>query len=268
MIGRRAAVGLALVCALAFSAFAASSAMAVNGTTAFTCVKESTVGAGFSDAHCKTAVSSNATFVHKEIAQDLTTTFHGTNEKTTANTLEAEPAILKGKPLGIETEIKCLKVTSHGQLTNRLEPTTKEHWIEGKKVTVHYSECKVEKPANCKIPNNTILVENTEATTKGEAVGEKMNTRFKPEVGTTFVEFEFKECTNGLFNGVHKVEGDVAAQTEGATLVFNHAAITAENKLKFFGAAAGLSGKITLSQAAGTAETEPTGNPISATTVT
>jgi hypothetical protein len=263
MIGRRAAVGLALVCALAFSAFAASSAMAITGTTAFTCVKETVVGAGFSDAHCKTEVLSKATFVHKEIKQDEETIFHGTNEKTNPGTTGSEPAILRAKPLGVETEISCEKVTSHGQITNRLNTTTKEHWIEGKKVTIHYTGCKVLKPAGCKIPNETIIVENTKATT----VGQEMNIKFEPEVGTTFVEFEFTNCTNGLFNGNHKVEGSIRGQTEGATLTFTHATGTAENTLKFFGAAAGLTGKITLSQAAGTAETEPTGNPITTTTV-
>jgi hypothetical protein len=264
MIGRRAAVGLALACTLAFSALAASSAMAVNGTTAFTCVKETVAGAGFSDAHCKTAVPSNATFVHQPIAQDLETIVHGTNEKTNAGTTGSEPAILKAKPLGVETEISCAKVTSHGKLTNRLDAATKEHWVEATKITIHLTECKVTKPAGCKIPGETIIIEGVKGTNKGQ----EMNAKFEPEVGTTFVEFEFTNCTNGLFNGNHKVEGSVRGQSEGATGVFNHATITAENTLKFFGAAAGLQAKGTLSQAAATEETGATGNPIASTTVT
>jgi hypothetical protein len=62
MTGRRAIIGLSLICALAFAAFGAANASAL-GTTQFTC-KPGT-GAGFSEAHCTSAVPSGASFVQK-----------------------------------------------------------------------------------------------------------------------------------------------------------------------------------------------------------
>jgi hypothetical protein len=264
MIGRRAAVSVALACAFALCAFAAPSAMAANGTTAFTCVSKSVVGAGFNDAHCKEAVPSNAKFIDEEIKQDTPTIFHATNEKTTEGTTGSAPAILKGSPLGIETEISCAKVTSHGELTNKLNANTKEHRIEGAKVTIHYTECTVVKPAQCVIPNSTIMVEGVKSTTEGQAD----NIKFEPETGTTFVTITFEKCLNPLANGKHEVKGSVRAQTEGATLSFTHKTITAEKTLEFFGAVTGIEGKLTLSQAEKTEESGKTGNPIIATTVT
>jgi hypothetical protein len=263
MIGRKTVIGLSLLCALVFSAFAASSAMAVNGTTAFTCVEKSELGAGFSDAHCKTAVPSGAKFIHVEIKQDEETIFHATNAKTNSTTTGAEPAILKGSPLGIETEISCSTVTSHGKITNRLN-ATKEHRIEGSVITIKYTGCKVTKPAGCVIPKEEILVEGIKATTEGQ----EMNVKYSPEVGTTFVTITFEKCTNPLANGKHEVKGTARAQPEGATLVFNHNTITNEKTLEFFGANTGLEGKITISQAEKTEETAKTGNPITTTTVT
>jgi uncharacterized membrane protein len=60
MTGRRAIVGICMLCSLFISAVAAQSAMAVSGTTAFTCVKDKgtligehclTTGSGFPYGH-------------------------------------------------------------------------------------------------------------------------------------------------------------------------------------------------------------------------
>jgi hypothetical protein len=51
MYGRRAVVGLSLLCALVFCAFAAPSAQALKGTTITTC-KQVGSGATFQDEHC------------------------------------------------------------------------------------------------------------------------------------------------------------------------------------------------------------------------
>src|SRR5262245_46064859 len=61
---KRSIIGICLCCALMVSAIAAQAASAANGTTAFTCKKVTkAVGtAGFSDAHCKSPVESNAEY--------------------------------------------------------------------------------------------------------------------------------------------------------------------------------------------------------------
>jgi hypothetical protein len=263
MIGRRAAVGLALACAFAFCAFAAPSAMAINGTTEFTCVKVPAGTGTFADAHCKN-LGGGLEYKHEEVKQDETTIVHGTNEKTTAGTTGAEPWILKSSPLGIETEISCAKVTTHGHLTNRLNTVTKEHQIEDAKITQHLTECKVTKPAGCVIPKEEIMIEGMKATTEGQ----EMNIKFSPEVGTTIVTITFEKCTNPLANGKHEVKGSFRAQAEGTTIVCGHATMTGEKTLEFFGAAAGIQSKDTLSQAEKTEESAKTGNALAPTTVT
>ena len=73
MTGRRAIAGLCMLSALLISAVAAQSAMAITGTTAFTC-KEVTAGTGhFKGAHCKpsdagTGVGAN--WDHEAVPQD------------------------------------------------------------------------------------------------------------------------------------------------------------------------------------------------------
>jgi len=261
MIGRRAVVGLTLLCALLFSAFAASSAQASNGTTAFTCEKV-TKGAQFSDAHC-TKEGTGEGFIHKEIKQDETTTIHGTNEKTSADTKTATSAILTSSIGGEPAEITCEKVFAHGGLVNRLDPITKEHYIEGEAgITILYTGCKFLKPSTCKLKEEKIEVTGARATTKGQ--GDSI--RFEPPEGSkVFVTLLAEKCF-----GIAKlpIEGTVNGKVNGATLEFTAAETTAEKTLTFNKQPAGLEGKITLSQAEKTEESAKTGNPISATTVT
>ena len=83
MIGRRATVGLSLLCALAFCAFAAQSASAAKAvnTTAFTCVEGATKD--FSDAHCDTKVTAGTgQYGHVVIPQGTTTEVVGENTTT------------------------------------------------------------------------------------------------------------------------------------------------------------------------------------------
>lgn len=265
MIGRKASVGMALLCALAFCAFSASSASAVAGRTAFTCVKAEG-GAGFKDAHCKEAVASGAAFKHESIAEGTLTHTHITNEKTSANTLESTPGILKATFLGVENEVVCANVFGHSQLTNK-KTAGGEHFIHSAKTTLHYTGCKVNKPAGCVIPKETLLVEGVTGTTEGQAGSNKIT--FKPEVGKVFITITYEKCTNFFLNGAHPVEGSVSGVLNGATIEFNHEEITKSGSLTFGGAAAGLSGKVTVSQASETAVLEgkkgTTGNPISTT---
>src|SRR4051794_22799207 len=70
MIGRRAVGGLALLCALLFSAFASQSAFAE--TTAFECTK-SAATLDFSDAHCDTTAAPPSNFGHAPLSTAVKT---------------------------------------------------------------------------------------------------------------------------------------------------------------------------------------------------
>jgi hypothetical protein len=254
MIRRRATVGLALLCALLFSAFAAPSASAVKGTTIFTCAPVAEKGA-FRDAHCKEAGPSSPGFNHVAIEQGLTTNFHATNETT--------PLVLEGKTGGIAVKISCAKVLVHGSLTNNLDTEAKEHFVHGTEITVRNTECKVTGPKECKIPGEEIEITSVTATTTGKGD----NVTFVPSVGNQFVAFSFEGCSVKELNTEYKVLGSVTAQPSGATLNFTHKPITETKELTFGGQPAGLAGTITLRQADAAEECGKTNNAISLTTV-
>jgi hypothetical protein len=157
MIGRRSAVGLSLLSALLFCAFAAQSAFAQKvgvkevvkstNTTAFTCVK----GGGsldFKDAHCDEKVEAKkGEFGHVAIANGTQTKLEVTNEKTKNNTAESTPATLKGTLAGTEIHIECKKVKSV-EANSFIENSETEgkHTVSGK-VEVEFTECVTKKPA-------------------------------------------------------------------------------------------------------------------------
>jgi hypothetical protein len=274
MIGRRAAVGLTLLCALFTCAFAAPGAQAVTkGTTAFTCKPEPNPNEktkGFEEEHCTKSVTGlKVKWIHESIEQGKSTIFHATNEKTRNETKESTPSVLKSKIAGLEFEITCPKVTAHGKLTNELDPTG-EHWIHGTEITIHYTECTVPKPAGqeCKVAGKTLLIEKVTATTTEQGD----NIRFSPEPiegkeNKVFINIELEGCKTKELNGEHLVQGSVRGQPNGATINFTHKTTTEEKTLTFGGQAAGLEGSITLWQADETPETGKTGNPLSVTTV-
>jgi hypothetical protein len=259
MMGRRAVAGLALLCALLFSAFAAQSASAIKGTTAFTCAPAEK--GAFNDAHCKEALAGGK-FAHVAIEQGKTTFFHATNDKTKNKTTESTPAVLKGKAFGIAVTISCEKVFAHGTLTNEKEAVGGEHYVHGH-LTVIYTKCKVTGPAGCKIPGEKLELGKVTVTTTGKG----NNVTFAPTEGNEFVNFKFEACTVKELNTEYKVLGSFTAQSDGATLNFNEAAITATKELTFGGQPFGLEGSITISQADATEESAKTGNPITFTTV-
>lgn len=234
MIGRRSAIGISLLCALAFCAFAASSANAAKGTTVFGCQKVES-GAQFSDAHCDTAKEGGAGFKHKEIAQGSLTEIESNNEKTKNATTEHTPAVLEGEAFGIKTKIECTKSSTTGSLTNNLGPPMNASGT----ATVKYTECK-EVLQKCKVAE-PIEVKEAKAKTLviKEAAPEEMGVEFNPKEGTTFVVVTFSECNNFLVNGKHSITGSAigtpgnAANGKGATLWFTKA--MTEKTLKFAG---------------------------------
>jgi hypothetical protein len=257
MIGNRAAIGLSLLCALAFCAFAAQSASA-SGTTAFTCVE----GGGekdFKDAHCDEKVTAGTgSFGHVAIAPGVVTSVVGTNEKTKNKTTESTPAVMKGEVALSKIEITCTTWSSTGTLENKEVEGVMQGVAEG---TTTYSGCTVQKPSTkCTVTDpetkkaGTIVVRATAITRTNLGAGKnEMGGEVKPVAGKPFVELLFQGAECVLNTGkAFPVEGsaiatgtpiNTASQT-GATAIFTEA-MTKET-LVFGGKPASLSSTSTV----------------------
>jgi hypothetical protein len=235
MTGRRAIVGLCMLCALVFSAFAAQSASA-KSTTAVTCGK----GLGtsdFSDGHCKTNVGAgkgefgHATFVGK-------TNITGTNE-TTGGAKEATK--LKSVQAGVTLELQSQTLTGTGTMENKEEAG--EMFAHGTGV-ITYKEVTVTAPAGkgCKVKTEEVVTKELTATTKG--LENQLN--FTPAAGETFAEFTVEGCSIAALNHVYTAKGSVKGTIEGATTRTTHAGTTEQNTLTLSGQKAGIEGVLAI----------------------
>ena len=250
MIGRRAAVGLSLLCALVLCAFAAQSASAAKAvnTTAFTCV----AGAGqkdFSDAHCDTKVTAGTgKFGHEAVALNETKSLDADNETTGGAT---NPIVLLGKALGAATEITCSSMNTNtgGSAVHNVE-AEKKHTMTGNGAA-EFTECSVQKPAKCDV-KEPIEVNAVFEGVEGLGPGKnEMGVEFKPAEGKPFASITYinKGAESCALNGKNiNVTGSAIgtsniSQTNswtGATIVFNHAKITEAKTLLFGGETAGV----------------------------
>jgi hypothetical protein len=261
MNGRKAIVGLCMLCALVFSAFAAQSASAVTkGTTAFTCKEVSPNTGNFKKAHCKAADAGTGNFSDIEVAENTTTEIELTNEKTNAETNAAVGTAFKETIGGVELELKSPKVTGtqigteKSSLTNKKDATTGEHFIEGTAL-YHYSGVEVVKPAGkgCKVFTDEtatktkgaegIVDVHLNASTKGQ--GDFIN--FTPATGSAFATF-FIECTTSIpaVEGTWEITGSAKCPVDGATILCTHTEVTTQNTLKGKGSKAGIEGPVTV----------------------
>ncbi|HEX6667084.1 MAG TPA: hypothetical protein VF081_10875 [Solirubrobacterales bacterium] len=264
MNGRRAIVGLCMLCALLTSAFAAQSASAITGTTAFTCVK----GAKPEDRkgeHCLEIepLIANKEYGHVPIAQDTTTELTGTNEKTEEGTTAASTGRLRLTIAGVPLELGATGVDGSGWMENKVAASG-EHYAHGKG-TITFTGVKVTKPEGrgCKVFTDSDLgVKGEEgvvhtreltATTELQKAGEPHFLNFKAADGGNFANF-YVECEEGkkipAIEGTWSCSGSVKGQPNGATTVFTHATVTTENLLKCKGTKSGIEGKLTLSSRA------------------
>ena len=268
MIGRRAAVGLSLLCALLFCAFAAQSASAApaKNTTVFTCVE----GGGekdFSDAHCDNKVKAGeGKFGHVAIKTGEATKIVVTNAKTKNATTESTNAVQKGTIAGIKSEIVCKTVSGEGTLTNE-EPEAKVHRIKGS-IVAKFSSCTVVKPAlGCKVKEPIEVSSNIESVEGLGAGKNEMGLEFKP-TGEHFAQIVIEGC---ILKGTFNVDGTAIAtgtppateKWSGATSIFTNA-MTKET-LKLAGNPAEISSSTTVRRAPVEGKEQ---NPISLTTVT
>jgi hypothetical protein len=264
MIGRRTLVGLSLLSALLFCAFAAqgASAAVAKNTTAVTCVEGG--AKDFSDAHCDKAVTpGTGKFGHVAIENGKATTISVTNAKTANNTTEAAPTVLKGTVFGVKNEITCKTVSGEGTLTN--EGTGTEHKVKGT-VTANFTSCTVNKPAGfgCKVKEPITVKSNTEGVEGNGPEKNTMGLEFKPSSGEVFNEVVIEGCflagtfkTTGTAIGTGT--GSPSAKFSGATNVFTNE-MTKET-LKLAGNPAEVSSTTTVTMSGG-------GSPIALTTTT
>lgn len=247
MNSRRTIVGLCMLCALVVCALAAQGANASKGTTAFTCKKAATEGAGFKKAHCtpNDAVGSKAEFQHVAIAEGTTTEISGTNSNTSSNTEQSTTVQLKHPVTGINYEIQAGKVSGLGSVTNAVDPVTKEHYVHGTFV-VTFEEIVITQPGGgvCSISGGSIKSVEMTATTKGQ--GDFV--LFQPKEGSQLTEYTIvgASCPEAI-KGTYKTTGSVKCPLEGATVVCSHNATTELGTLINRGGVTGIEGKMTLS---------------------
>jgi hypothetical protein len=247
MTGRRALVGLSLLCALVFSAFAASSASAAtSGLTAVTC--KAGAAKDFSRAHCAKAdavTPGTGIYGHFKIAEKVETVFTGTNEGTEEETKKAKSAILHGISGGVELEITCANVFSGGTLENLL--VGEEHRITIKNLVITYgtpvAPCVVKRPVGkgCLVKGGIITTNKLHGTSVGAGDGLKFTAEPAGggEGGNPFFTLTLEGCTVSGLNKAYEFTGSIPAKFDGATLVVNLPR-NAESTLEFGGQKGGL----------------------------
>ena len=219
MFKRRVLGGLSLFCALLFSAIAVSNAAAIEGTTAVTCVKKTTVGgAGFSKEHCKTGdkVETGASFESVAIAGE-TKEIEATNEKTDATTSASTKPVLKTKIAGLSMEIECTTLTSTGTLKN--EESEGKHKVSLLGTVTKAMGCSLKgslaTTEGCKLEKEEI----TSASIKGVSIEDKMEYKLEPTAGTVLATFKLAGCkTPALNEATQELKGTALVKGDGATL--------------------------------------------------
>jgi hypothetical protein len=213
MIGRKAMVGLSLVCALLFSAITVQSAAGTAGTniTAFTCAKVAEGKEGeFKDAHCNEKIATKDGYEHKVLSGK--TEVETTNETTGG---AKSTGVLEGSPFKVATKIECKTMTGNGTAENS-EPKPKVHKITGSG-TSNFTNCTVVKPTPCTVKEITVSVGSVEALEgltgpKGEA--NAMGGEVRALAGKPFATIELEGASCPLKGSPFPVEGS-AVVTSG-----------------------------------------------------
>jgi hypothetical protein len=218
MTGRRALVGLSLLCALAFTAFSAASASAAtSGTTPVTCVDTAPANTGdYTDAHCDTTSATKGTGRYSHVAIGAeTTNVVGTNEKTASSTTASTKAVLEATVGGIATKLEATTTSGTGTIKKQL--TGEVHETLGSGMVITYTGVAVANPANCTVHSPGQAAGTVKTTTlKAFAVaGTPVKVKIEPVTPTEFTKLEFAggSCT---INGVAAtVTGSVLTEPSG-----------------------------------------------------
>jgi hypothetical protein len=265
MIGRKAAVGLCMLSALALSAFAAQGAAASKGTTGFTCkeVKGTPGTVGFKDAHCKEAAEGEVVkYEHFAIPQDTNTEIKISNETTNG---ERPPLRFKTTISGVAVELQASTIEGFAKaFENKLTGT--EHYIQGvDMITVTGVTVTLPAGKGCKGfavgtggtgggsekgKESTVILHPLNATTKeqGDAL------KFSPASEETLATFLIEGCSISPLNGTYNVTGSVKCTPSGGTCNFSETETTTAGTLKTAGQKVGIEGTLTFSARANAEE--------------
>jgi hypothetical protein len=233
MTGRRAIVGLCMLCALMISAVAAQGASAEQ---AYTC-GANLGNKDFSDSHCKTNVGSgNGGFGHLLITEKTNIT--GTSEATGSPTVTK----LKSVQAGVTLEIQATSVSGTGEMENSGGNASGSGTLTYKGVTVTAPAGK-----GCSVVGGEVKTNKLAATTAGLT----KQLKFSPFEGETFASFEVTGCSNAALNHVYTAKGSVKGDVSGATTTTTHAGTTEQNTLSLSGQKAGIEGSLMIKGANG-----------------
>ncbi len=259
MIGRKAVIGLALLCSLAFCAVVAQGAAAEQ--TAFTCAPGAGSGTTkeFTDAHCDNTVEpGHGTFHHVEIPVLTNTEITLTNGATENETKSATRAhLFVAKLHGVaEVEVNCKKVNGTGTMENT--NTGGVMGASGKGI-IKFEECEanhgctVAEPIEAKVKAE--LVEKLAPEEKG------MGLKFEPQVaGGTFTSITFlgTGCPLKAFGAIPAAGSTIGTAHGEPTGMGATVYIGENNSITVGGEPAQLTGRVTLKG--------PNGNALTATT--
>jgi hypothetical protein len=273
MIRTRTLVGLAVLCALCMSAFAASSASA-KGTTAGECSSTATIRE-FSDAHCDTASTSAKNFGHILFPAGTATNITAVNDLTGTTS----PFALAGKIAGIVIHIECTTVSGTGSVTNKEEGGAMRLVFGAS--TTSLRRCSVLDPVEankCLVEVESVMANEADPMTLRKTVPSVKTVTESEEVdpveegGTemglkltasgaqlTKIRFSGSECKPAAFKNTFPVTGSAiatsgrgsteATTSTGATGIFTKASTI--KTLKFAGSAATLEGTLTFRKEGG-----------------
>lgn len=232
MIKARAVVGACVLCALALGIVAVqSAAAATKGTTGFTCKeKKEPGGAGFSDAHCTSAVGTGAKYEHVAIAEGV----------KTEGRVTGGMARLHSVISGVNVELQATETVGEASGETKVSAGG-EHFIEGTGKTTYFG-VSVVKPAEkaCAVEGEKVVTKELRGSSKETG----MEGKLEPAAGETFAEFNIKGCTGSkaleALNGVYAVSGSIRCSGEGSTVTCTAAAVTGQGTLKLRGQIAGV----------------------------
>ncbi|HEX6666851.1 MAG TPA: hypothetical protein VF081_09680 [Solirubrobacterales bacterium] len=250
----RTIAGLCMLCALLVSAFAAQSAVAISGTTAFTCVK----GGGdksLRGEHCLTTGEAAKEYGHVAIAQDKQTEMIATNSQTANNTASSSLIRLKSTIGGVPVEFTAAGITGVGWLENKVAANG-EHYTHSKG-TITFTGVEVKSPSGCQVTTHKEdgsgseegevgVIHTRELTGTTEGQGDLF--KYGAADGGAYANFwltcggKFPAC-----EGTVQITGNVKATPVGATSTLSHEATTVQNTLKVKGTKAGVEGALTIS---------------------
>jgi hypothetical protein len=245
MNGRRAVIGLCMLCALAVSGLAAQiAAAAPSGTTTYTCVAGGTSTAKFNSATCSETKTGGA-FGHTAIVPNTKAELSGNGVGATILKSSRGGVKLALETSSVEAAPASLCKDSEGNervpsIENRI--SGEEMFVTGE-ACITYSNVEVVEPKGngCEVTNGKMI---TTKLLKMTTQGQGMFLKFSPILTSTFAEVTITGCSLSFLNLSYLVQGGISGVPKGTMTVFSEAETTTQEGLSFGGVPAGIGGEI------------------------